>query len=175
MKPGAAKPGECAVVAAGLWPGVHRPDPQTAGATRSLWMDQNCSLVHYLRAHVSATAAACSAYRPIRTRASRPNQWWRSMSLELALVGRVGFRRELPDGSAPAVSRGAVYRRCRGAWRRGGKLGGTAQMAARPTRICFVRPPLPIVTVLVDGGDFSQEIAHLTFRHNVSPALVPAT
>src|SRR5947209_6680720 len=50
VKPGAAKPGECAVVAAGLWPGVHRPDPQTAGATRSLWMDQNCSLVHYLRA-----------------------------------------------------------------------------------------------------------------------------
>ncbi len=172
VKPGAAKSGECAVVAAGLWPGVHRPDPQTAGATRSLWMDQNCSLIHYLRAMYPQQSPVLG-YRPDKDAGVSPDQLVAYDALELALVDawvaggnylmalHPSLREALLNGKPQAVA----------AWR---KLGRTAKWL-RVNEAQFRQAPLPMVTVLVDGGDFTQEIAHLTFRQNVSPNLIPAS
>jgi hypothetical protein len=56
-------------------------------------------------------------------------------------------------------------------WR---ELGRTAAWL-RTHWLLFRQPALPIVTVLVDNGDISLEIANLCYRQNVSPALAPAT
>jgi hypothetical protein len=50
ISPDDAAKADRGVIKAGIWPGVRRFDRETASATRSLWLDQNCSLVQYSRA-----------------------------------------------------------------------------------------------------------------------------
>jgi hypothetical protein len=166
-----AKPVSPVVIKAGLWPGVQRPDPQVAGATRSLWMDQNCSLVRYVRA-LYPRLPCVLGYSPDRDAGVSPDQLLAFDSLELALVEawvsggnyvmalHPRFREALLNGASDAVS----------TWRR---IGRTARWL-RAHENLFRQPPLSTVTVLVDDGHMSEEIAHLSFRQNVSPALVAA-
>ncbi len=159
------------VIKSGLWPGVHRQDPQVAGATRSLWMDQNCSLVHYLRAMYPRVSPVLG-YLPDKDAGVSPDQLLSFDSVELALAEawvsggnyvmalHPGFREGLLKRAPEAMT----------AWRR---IGVTAKWL-RANESLFRQPALPIVTVLVDRSDLSQEIAQLSFRHNVSPSLAPA-
>lgn len=155
----------------GLWPGVQRPDPQTAGATHSPWIDQNCSLVNFLRALHLGTPVVLG-YRPDKDAGVSPNFLLPYDSLELALAEawvsggnyvmalHPRFRDGLLSEAADALA----------AWR---KIGQTAKWL-RANQPLFGFPALPIVTVLVDEEGVSEEIAHLCFRQNVSPALVDA-
>ena len=165
-----AKADRPVVFKAGLWPGVQRPDPQSAGATHSLWMDQNCWLVNFLRARYPKTGAVLG-YAPDQDGGVKPTQMVAYDALELALVDswvsggnylmslHPSLREALLKGEAKALD----------AWR---KLGRTAGWL-RENEALYRQPMLPIVTVLV-GGDLSQEIASLSFRQNVSPSLVDA-
>ena len=60
--------------------------------------------------------------------------------------------------------------RATAAWR---SLGQTARWLRQNVAL-FRQSLLPIVTVLVDQGEISAEIANLMYRQNVSPALEPA-
>ena len=157
------------VIKDGLWPGVHRPDPQTASATRSLWLDQNCSVVHYART-IQPRLAPVLGYLPDKEAGVTPERLVPYDSHELALTEAWAaggnylisleprFRKGLLDGEASALT----------AWR---NLGKTARWL-RTNKEVFRQPPLPIVKVLVDGGFMSREVAHLMFRQSVSPCLV---
>jgi hypothetical protein len=171
--PEAAKstPGKPVVLKAGLWPGVQRPDPQTAGATHSLWLDQNCSLVNYIRA-LYPQVPPVLGYLPDQSAGVSKSFLLPYDAHELALVEACvsggnylialhpRFRQGLLSGTADALA----------AWRR---MGKTAKWLSA-NQALFCRPSLPIVTVLVDASDTSEEIAHLCYRQNVSPALVDA-
>ena len=154
----------------GKWPGIQRPDPQSAGATHSLWMDQNCWLVQYLKARQPNTPPVLG-YRPDADAGVTPSQMMAYDALELALVDawvaggnylmdlhprfREALLKAAPDATAAWI-----------------KTGKTAKWL-RANEAMFRQSPLPIVTVLVNG-DMSQEIASLSYRQNVSPALVSA-
>lgn len=169
---GKARPGVTALVKAGMWPGVRGRDPSIASATSSVWIDQNCHLVGYLRA-LHPRQPAVLGYLPDSDAGVREGRVIRFESLELALteawvaggnyVISLGtrFRDALLKGAPDALA----------AWR---GLGRTARWL-RDNAALFRQPVLPIVTVLVDEGESAQEIANLSFRHNVSPALEAAT
>jgi hypothetical protein len=61
--------------------------------------------------------------------------------------------------------------KARAAWR---SLGVTARWLREHAPL-FRQRALPIVTVLVDANIVSEEVANLSFRQSVSPALEPAT
>jgi hypothetical protein len=160
-----------AIFTTGLWPGVQRPDPQVASATRSLWLDQNCSLVQYIRAlHPKVTPVL--GYRPDQAAGVSADRLLPFETLELALAEawvsggnyvmalHPRFREEL-------LKRG---REASAAW---GSIGRTAKWL-RANDALFRRAALPIVTVLVDESEAALEVAHLTVRQNVSPALAAA-
>jgi hypothetical protein len=163
----ALPPGRAFVIKTGLWPGVQRPDPQVASATRSLWLDQNWHLIQYLRA-VSPRTPRVLGYLPDKDAGVSANQLIPFDALELALVDAwvpggnyllapdKRLMQGLIDGAADALS----------AWKR---LGRTARWL-RSNEALFRQAPLPAVTILVDS-DLSREIASLSYRHNVSPAL----
>ncbi len=168
---GKARPGEITLIKRGLWPGVHSPDPSVAGATQSVWMDQNCYLVGYLRT-LYPSQPAVLGYLPDKDAGVQPGRAIRFDTLELALTeawvsgGNYAmaleprFRDALMQGAADAVA----------AWRR---LGRTAKWLRANTAL-FRQPALPLVTLLVDSSDSSLEIANLCCRFNVSPALAAA-
>lgn len=169
---GRAAGGDLTVVKAGLWPGTRNPDPALASATRSVWLDQNCYLVRYLQA-LYPKVPPVLGYLPDEDAGITSGRAVRFESLELALAeawlaggnylmamdGR--FREALLGGNQAA----------RTAWQ---SLGRTARWL-RSHAPLFRQPALPLITVLVDAGFMSHEIANLCFRHNVSPALAPAS
>ena len=169
---GKAPPGEIGLIKTGLWPGTRNPQATVASATRSLWMDQNCYLVEYLRALYPGQPAVL-AYLPNADAGVAPGRVIRYESHELALVEAwvaggnyvlapdARYREGLLKGAQDALT----------AWRR---LGKTAAWL-RANVALFRQPALPIITVLVDRSDISLEIANLCYRFNVSPALVEAS
>lgn len=169
---GKAQPGEIGLIKTGLWPGTRNPQATVASATRSLWMDQNCYLVGYLRALYPGQPAVL-AYLPDADAGVEAGRVIRYESHELALV------EAWVAGGNYVLAPGARYREglLKGApdaltaWRR---LGKTAAWL-RTNVALFRQPALPIITVLVDRSDMSLEIANLCYRFNVSPALVEAS
>ncbi len=169
---GKAQPGEIGLIKTGLWPGTRNPQAAVASATRSLWMDQNCYLVGYLRALYPGQPAVL-AYLPNAEAGVESGRVIRYESHELALVEAwvaggnyvlapdLRYREGLLKGAQDALT----------AWRR---LGKTAAWL-RANVALFRQPALPLITVLVDRGDMSLEIANLCYRFNVSPALVEAS
>jgi hypothetical protein len=169
---GKAQPGEIGLIKTGLWPGTRNPQASVASATRSLWMDQNCYLVAYLRTLYPAQPAVL-AYLPNADAGVESGRVIRYESHELALVEAwvaggnyvlapdARYREGLRKGAQDALT----------AWRR---LGKTAAWL-RANVDLFRQPALPLITVLVDRGDMSLEIANLCYRFNVSPALVEAS
>ena len=168
---GDARQGETVVIRSGLWPGTGNPDPGVASATRSLWIDQNAYLVGYLRALYPAVQPVLG-YLPDAEAGVSPDRAFRFDSLELALTEawmaggdyllalEPRYREALLKGTPDAL---AVWRR----------LGRTAQWLSANAGL-FRKPAFSEVTVLVDHGDSSREIANLCYRQNVSPALGPA-
>jgi hypothetical protein len=169
---GKSQPGEIGLIKTGLWPGTRNPQATVASATRSLWMDQNCYLVGYLRALYPGQPAVL-AYLPNADAGVEAGRVIRYESHELALVEAwvaggnyvlapdARYRESLLKGAQDALT----------AWRR---LGKTAAWL-RANIDLFRQPALPLITVLVDRGDISLEIANLCYRFNVSPALVEAS
>ena len=169
---GRATPGLPVAVSKGLWPGVRGRDPDVASATRSLWMDANLYRVAYLRALYPGTPPIL-AYLPDEDAGVTPDRVIPFETLELALVeawvAGGNYILALEPGYRQALLRGDE--RAMTAWR---GLGRSARWL-REHAYLFRQPPLPIVTVLVDHGEVSAEIANLMFRHSVSPALEPAS
>ena len=162
------KPGAPVAFVGGLWPGVQRPDPSVASATRTLWMDQNCSTIHYIRA-LHPGLSPVLAYKPDDDAGVKKDVILPFDSLELALVDSwvaggnyllsvdPRYREGLTKGTPEALA----------SWKR---LGRTAAWL-RTNEKLFRQPALPIITMLVEG-DTTEEIAHLAFRHSLSPALM---
>ncbi len=169
---GPATAGEPAVVTWGVWPGVQGRDADVASATRSIWLDANLFRVACLRA-LHPGAPPVLAYLPDTDAGVSPERLLPFESLELALVEAWAaggnyvlaveprYREALLRGDEKALS----------AWR---SLGRTARWLRAHSGL-FRQPPLPNVTVLVDQGDVSHEIANLMFRQSVSPAVEPAS
>ena len=169
-----AKP---AALSVGLWPGISRGpssgsgDDTTAGASRQPWIDANGFRAGYLRA-LYPTRPAVLGYLPDPKAGLKPDRSVPFDTLELALAEAWAwggnyllavenrYRKALLAGDEKALA----------AWR---ALGRTARwLAERASQ--FHRPVLPAVTLLVEPGEATAEIANLMYRHNVSPALAPA-
>lgn len=155
----------------GLWPGVHRQDPATASATRSLWMDTNGYRPGYLRA-LYPRVPTLLAYLPNADAGVTADRVVPFESLELALAeawaGGGNYVLALEPTYRDALLRGEE--KALSAWR---SLGRTARWLREHASL-FRQPPLPTVTVLVDAGFVSTEVANLMYRQGVSPAFEPA-
>jgi hypothetical protein len=156
----------------GLWPGVTR-DPnvdgrgdETASASREPWVDANGFWVMWQRTMFPGRPALLAYEADLGDRLAPYD------SLELALIdARVSggnylleleprFRKALLAGDSKAMD----------AWK---SLGRTASWL-RENRAFFGAPVLPTVTLLVEAGHETPEIANLAYRRIVSPALARA-
>jgi hypothetical protein len=167
-----AAPGAPVAVSTGLWPGVRARDAAVASATRRLWVDANGFRVASLRA-LYPQASPLLAYLPNAEAGLSPERVVPFGTLELALAEAWAaggnyilaleprYREALLRGDAEAMT----------AWR---SLGRTARWLREHASL-FRQPPLPIVTVLIDPGELSAEVANLMFRQGVSPALEAAS
>jgi len=172
-----ASPAKPAALSVGLWPGISRGpssgsgDDAIASASRQPWIDANGFWAGYLRALYPARPAVLG-YLPDSKAGLKPDRSVPFDTLELALAEAWAwggnyllavenrYRKALLAGDEKALA----------AWRR---LGRTARwLAANPS--LFRRPVLPAVTLLVEAGEATAEIANLMYRQNVSPALAPA-
>lgn len=165
-----ADPSRPVVFKAGVWPGIQRQDPQTASATRSLWLDQNCGLVNTIRA-LHPKVPPVLGYMANKEAGVSEGQLIPWDALELALVDAwtAGGNYLLAPDSRLLQGVLSGTAEARAAWK---KLGQTAAWL-RANEALFRQPPLPIVTILADS-DMSQEIASLAFRNSVSPRVVSA-
>jgi hypothetical protein len=167
-----ATPGMPVAVTEGLWPGIRGRDAAVASATRRLWLDANGFRVACLRA-LHPNLETLLAYVPDADAGVTPDRVIPFDTLELALVEAWAaggnyilaleprYREALLGGDERATA----------AWR---SLGRTARWL-RENASLFRQPALPIVTVLVDSGELSAEVANLMYRQGVSPALEAAS
>lgn len=171
-----AAPNDPVVLVHGLWPGSNRPpaeqgtDYAVASASRQPWIDANLHWVAWLRALYPGRPAVLG-YLPDANAGVSDERPVPFESLETALVeARAGggnyilaldprYRSALLAGDATA----------RAAWR---QLGRTANWLRANTAL-LDRPTVPAITLLVEHGEETAEIANLIFRQNGSPALEP--
>jgi hypothetical protein len=169
---GRATPGAPVAVSTGMWPGVRGRDPAVASATRRLWVDANGFRVACLRA-LYPGAAPLLAYLPNTEAGVSPDRVIPFETLELALAeawaAGGNYILALEPRYGEALLRGDETAMT--AWR---SLGQTARWLREHTSL-FRQRALPIVTVLVDHGELSAEVANLMYRQGVSPALEPAS
>jgi hypothetical protein len=167
-----AGPGVPVAVTTGMWPGIRGRDAAVASATRRLWVDANSFRVACLRALYPA-AAPLLAYLPNPDAGVSPDRIIPFETLELALaeawVAGGNYILALESRYQEALLRGDE--KAMTAWR---SLGQTSRWLREHASL-FRQPALPIVTVLVDAGELSAEVANLMFRQGVSPALEPAS
>jgi hypothetical protein len=166
-----AKPGVPVAVRTGMWPGVRGRDEAVASATRSLWVDANGFRVAYLRA-LNNSVTPLLGYLPNREAGVSAERAISFGTLELALVeawvAGGNYVLALEPRYREALLRGEEG--ASAAWR---SLGQAAAWLRQHVAL-FRQQVLPIVTVLVDRGEISAEVANLMYRQNVSPALEPA-
>jgi hypothetical protein len=160
----------------GLWPGVRSSGTQgrgdeTASASRDPWLDANGFLVAYLRA-LHPDRPPVLGYLPNDKAGLAKDRMVPFNTLETALVeARIGggnyllaleprYRTALLAGDAKALD----------AWKR---LGSTAKWLQQKTEL-FGRAVPPTVTMLVEEGDATEELANLAYRRNTCPALALA-
>ena len=173
---GRAKPGEAVAVKAGVWPGARAASRGAdgafvAGATGRAWVDSNGYLAAWLRA-LYPEQSPVLAYLPDRDAALAAGQTIAYDSLELALVDAwcaagnyilapdAPYREALLAGDRTALA----------AWR---QMGRTARWLKEQPSL-FRRQPAGAITVLVEPGQETAEIANLMCRQNASPDLVAA-
>lgn len=164
-----------AALAQGLWPGVAsrtaKEDEETASASRQPWVDANGYRVGWLKALCPDRPPAL-AYLPDKDAGLSPDRLVPYDTLELALVEAWMNGGNYVLAVEPRY-RAALLRReprALAAWRR---LGRTARWL-KQNRALFTAPVLPRITLLVDSGDATAEIANLMMRHNASPAFAAA-
>ena len=171
-----AKPSETVVAKAGLWPGAQAGarggnGAVEAGATRQAWVTANGYLAAWLRA-LYPDREPVLGYAPDHDAGIDPGRVLPSGALELALVDAwsAGGNFILTPESSYRDTLLAGDKASLAAWTR---MGQTARWL-KQHRSLFLQKPLDAVTVLVDAGDASREVAALLFRHSASPALVSA-
>lgn len=150
----------------GQWPGAAR-SRDVAAASSGPWVDANLHWMAYLRALYPGRPAVLGYLPPQSKERLLPFD-----ALELALVEawvmggnyllalEPAFREALFAGDA----------RARAAWER---LGRTAAFL-RAQQALFGGPVTPALTLLVEPGEATPEIANLLYRRCLSPALAPA-
>ncbi|MBI1895229.1 MAG: hypothetical protein HYS04_01640 [Acidobacteria bacterium] len=162
------------VLTDGLWPGVTRPPSvagrgdETASASREPWVDANGYLAGYLRA-LRPGKPPVLGYLPdkLGDRAVPYD------SLELALIEAWTAGGNYLLAVEPHY-RAALLRKeakATAAWE---QLGRTGQWLRQHVAL-FRQPCLRTITVLVEPGAATAEIANLMYRRNASPLLAPAS
>lgn len=173
---GGAQPGVTAAVRAGVWPGAQAASrgggAVVAGATARAWVDSNAYLIPYLRALYPGQARML-AYLPDKEAGIADGRVIAYDSLELALAEAwcagsgcilapdAACRDALLAGNTTALT----------AWKR---MGRTARWL-KQNRALFRPQPPGGITVLVEPGEATAEIANLMYRHSGSPDLVAAS
>jgi len=171
---GPLPPGDYLAVKAGVWPGA-RASARNAdgsfsgGASQRAWIDANGYLVAWTKALFPGRTALL-AYLPDSDAGIAQGQVITYESLELALIDAwagggnyllapdAPYRNALLRGEPPATA----------AW---SQLGRTARWL-KQNQDLLRQSPLSTITVLVERGDTSAEIAALMFRQSGSPELV---
>ncbi len=173
---GPLPPGDFLAVKAGVWPGA-RASARSAdgnfsgGASQRAWVDANGYLVAWTKALFPGRAPLL-AYLPDSDAGITQGQAIPYDSLELALIdawAAGGNYLLAPD----AAYRDALLRRDRAATDAWSQLGRTARWL-KENRDLLRHPPLSTITVLIERGDASAEMAALMFRQSASPELVSA-
>lgn len=173
---GPLPPGDFLAVQAGVWPGARASARNAdgsfaAGASQHAWVDANGYLVAWTKALFPGRAPLL-AYLPNREAGIAKGQVIPYDSLELALVdawAAGGNYLLAPD----AAYRKALLRGDPAATAAWSQLGRTARWL-KDNQGLFRQPPLSAITVLVERGDTSAEIAALMFRQSASPELLSA-
>lgn len=160
-----APPEKTLAFTGGVWPGLAAFDGM-AGASSGPWVDANLHWAGWLRALYPGRDAYL-AHAPESGERILPYD-----SLELALVEAwvMGGNCLL---APPAALREGLLRddaRAREAWQR---LGRTTRFLRRHEAL-FGQPVFPNLTVLVEAGEATAELANLMHRRSLSPALAPA-
>jgi hypothetical protein len=162
------------VIKDGVWSGSSMPvreGPVRAGPTARPWVNANGYRIGYLRALYPGRTPILG-YSPDAEAGLKPDKPPALASLELALIDAwaaggnyvltltAEHREELLSGKPEA----------RTVWR---ALGRTARWL-RENAALFRQPTLPNITLLVESGDTTAELANLLYRQNASPRLVNA-
>jgi hypothetical protein len=163
-------------IKAGVWPGARASARSadgsfTAGASQRAWIDANGYLVAWCKA-LFPERAPVLGYLPDSEAGIAKDQVVGYDSLELALVdawAAGGNYLLAPD----AAYRNALLRGDPAATSAWAQLGRTARWL-KENRALMRQPPFGTITVLVEPGEATAEIAALMFRHSGSPDLVPA-
>ncbi len=173
---GETRRGEPSAIQAGVWPGAQAAarggsGAVVAGATARAWVDANGYLIAWLRALYPGQAAVLG-YLPNGESGVAAGRVVPYESLELALVEAwcAGGNYILAPDRSYREALAAGEARAMAAWK---QLGHTARWL-KEQRELFRRPPMQTITVLVEGGEATAEIASLLFRHSGSPQLVAA-
>ncbi len=171
---GRAPASETVAVAAGRWPGAQASergggDAFVAGATRHAWVTANGYLIAWLRA-LYPQQPPVLGYTPGSEAGVAATRVVAFDSLELALVDAWS------TGGNYILSPDAAYRDAllggdKGALAAWTRMGRTARWL-KAHRPLFLQPPMGTITVLVEPGDATAEIANLMFRQSASPDLV---
>jgi len=172
-----ARRGEAVAVRAGLWPGAQStsrgPDGAViAGATGRAWVDSNGYLAGWLRA-LWPDVEPVLGYQPDADAGVAANRVVAYESLELALV------EARAAGGNWVVAPDRPYReallagdqRALAAWK---QMGQTACWL-KQQRALFGLPAMESITMLVEPGDTTAELANLMCRQSASPDLVASS
>jgi len=167
--------GETVAIKAGVWPGAHAMarggGAFVAGATSRAWVDANGYLIAWLRA-LYPERPSVLGYLPDHDAGIAAGQVIAYDSLELALIDAwsAGGNYILAPDAAYRDALLAGQETALAAWKR---MGRTARWL-KQHRSLFLRPPAGTVTVLVEPGEATAEIANLLYRHSASPELISA-
>jgi hypothetical protein len=168
-----ARDGAAVVVKAGVWTGSTRPvrEEMVAGATRRPWVDANGYRIGYLRA-LYPHRPPVLGYLPDADAGVKPNRPPALSSLQLALIDAWAAGGNYVLSLTPEHRQALLsgQEEARAAWR---ALGKTARWL-RENIALFRQPTLPNITMLVESGEETAEIASLMYRQNASPRLVRA-
>lgn len=161
-----APPGKPLVFTGGVWPGLVQFDGM-AGATSGPWVDANLHWAGWLRTLYPKREALLGYVPKADDRILPPD------SLELALVEAWVMGGNYLLALPPGLKEGLLRKEERAlqAWER---LGRTTRFL-REHAALFGQPLFPNLTVLVEGGETTAELANLMHRRSLSPALAPAT
>jgi len=168
---GPAPSGDFAALKAGVWPGAHASSRSAdgspvAGASQRAWVDANGYLVSWSKA-LYPDRAPVLGYVPDSDAGIAQGAVIAYDSLELALVdawAAEGNYLLAPDASY----RNALMRGDPAAMAAWSRMGRTARWL-KDNQSLFRQPPSSTITVLVEPGEATAEIAALLFRHSASP------
>lgn len=160
------------IVRAGVWAGATAPPKQEAviaGATARPWVEANGFRVGYLRALYPGLRLVLG-YQMDAEAGVKPGKPLALSSLELALVDAWAAGGNYVLSLTPEHRQALIAGRpeAHAAWR---ALGRTSRWL-RANIALFRQPTLPNITMLVESGEATMEVASLLYRQNGSPRLV---